>query len=129
MEDYIKKWMVEWVDMTSNTKYLELLKDADGWIEIEGIGRFKGLEIISEDHEDINEITFNFKYEVWDKSLLNTTVNVIPSEIKVNAIPSETKCTVKNCNELAIVDYNGCGDYVCAYHLKKLDKEFDDDYN
>jgi recombination protein RecA len=42
----------------------------DEWIEIEGVGRFKGLEIVSEEHQDINEITINLKYDVWDKNVL-----------------------------------------------------------
>ena len=43
---------------------------SDEWIEIEGIGRFKGLEIVSEEHQDINEITINLKYDEWDKNVL-----------------------------------------------------------
>jgi len=40
----------------------------DEWVEIEGIGRFKGLEIVSEESEDINQITINLTYDEWDKN-------------------------------------------------------------
>lgn len=43
---------------------------SDEWIEIEGIGKFKGLEIVSEQHDELNEITINLKYDVWDKNVL-----------------------------------------------------------
>lgn len=52
-----------------NTK-IHSMKKSDEWIEIEGIGRFKGLEIVSEEHQDVNEITINLKYDVWDKNVL-----------------------------------------------------------
>jgi len=71
MEDNIKKWMQEWVDRTSKVKYENSFNEkSEVWIEIEGIGIFKGLEIISEEHQDINEITINLKYDVWDKNVL-----------------------------------------------------------
>ena len=54
MEDNIKKWMQEWVDRTSQVKYENSFNEkSEEWIEIEGIGRFKGLEIISEEHLDV----------------------------------------------------------------------------
>jgi hypothetical protein len=58
MEDKIKKWMQEWVDRTSQVKYENSFNEkSDEWIEIEGIGRFKGLEIISEE-QGICEIPY-----------------------------------------------------------------------
>ena len=41
----------------------------DEWIEIEGIGRFKGLEIITEESDDISQITINLTYDEWDEKL------------------------------------------------------------
>ena len=71
MEDSIKKWIQEWVDRTSQVKYENSFNvNSDEWIEIEGIGRFKGLKIVSEEHQDISEITINLKYDVWDKNVL-----------------------------------------------------------
>jgi hypothetical protein len=68
MEDRIKKWMMEWVARTSQVKYERSFnEESDEWIEIEGVGRFKGLKIDTE-HSDTNEITINLKYDVWDKS-------------------------------------------------------------
>lgn len=44
----MKKWMQEWVDIISQVKYENSFNEkSDEGIEIEGIGRFKGLEIIS----------------------------------------------------------------------------------
>jgi len=74
MEDAIKKWMQDWVDRTLQVKHENLFNGkSDEWIEIEGLGRFKGLKIVSEEHQDItdiNEITINLKYDKWDKNLL-----------------------------------------------------------
>ena len=71
MENSVEKWMKEWVDRTSQVKYENSFNEnSDEWIEIEGIGRFKGLEIVSGEHQDINEITINLKYDVWDKNVL-----------------------------------------------------------
>jgi hypothetical protein len=71
MENSIEKWMKEWVNRTSQVKYENSFNEnSDEWIEIEGIGRFKGLDIVSEEHSDINEITINIKYDVWDKNIL-----------------------------------------------------------
>jgi hypothetical protein len=44
-------------------------------------------------------------------------------------IPEGTKCTAENCNEIAIGDYSGHGDYACAYHMKKWNREFEEDYD
>lgn len=64
MEDNIKRWMKEWVDRIHNKK-------SDEWIEIDSIGKFKGLGIVSvEQHDELNEITINLKYDVWDKNVL-----------------------------------------------------------
>lgn len=71
MEENIKRWMKEWVDRTSQVKYENSFnEESDEWIEIEGIGKFKGLEIVSEQHDELNEITINLKYDVWDKNVL-----------------------------------------------------------
>ena len=71
MEENIKRWMKEWVDRTSQVKYENSFNEkSDEWIEIEGIGKFKGLEIVSEQHDELNEITINLKYDVWDKNVL-----------------------------------------------------------
>jgi hypothetical protein len=35
-----------------------------------GIGKFKGLEIVSEQHDELNEIIINLKYDEWDKNVL-----------------------------------------------------------
>jgi hypothetical protein len=52
MENSVEKWMKEWVDRTSQVKYENSFNEnSDEWIEIEGIGRFKGLEIVSEEHK------------------------------------------------------------------------------
>lgn len=72
MEDYIRKWMQDWIDKTSQIKYENSFNEkSDEWIEIDKIGRFKGLEIVSEEHDDLNEITINLKYDVWDKNIEN----------------------------------------------------------
>jgi hypothetical protein len=64
----IYNWMKEWVDRTSQVKYENSFNEkSDEWIEIECIGRFKGLEIVTEDSEDISQITINLTYEEWEK--------------------------------------------------------------
>lgn len=37
-------------------------------------------------------------------------------------------CVEKNCRDKATKDYNGFKYYVCDYHYKKLNDEFDEDY-
>lgn len=66
MEDNIKKWLKEWVIKGLN---IPVNKTIDGWCDIEGIGKFKGLEIISEDRDSLNEVTINFKYDEWEKNI------------------------------------------------------------
>ncbi len=72
LEDASKiMWMKDWVDKTSQVKYENSFNEkSDEWIEIEGIGKFKGLKIVSEQHDELNEITINLKYDVWDKNVL-----------------------------------------------------------
>tara|TARA_B100001094_G_C18000227_1_gene704769 strand:+ start:265 stop:480 length:216 start_codon:yes stop_codon:yes gene_type:complete len=71
MEDSIKKWIQAWVDKTSQVKYENSFNEvSDEWVQIEGIGKFKGLEIVCEEHLDINEITIKFKYDEWNKNVL-----------------------------------------------------------
>jgi hypothetical protein len=53
--------------------YLEISKFMLTFVKnflIHLVGRFKGLEIVSEEHQDINEITINLKYDAWDKNVL-----------------------------------------------------------
>lgn len=38
------------------------------------------------------------------------------------------KCMEKNCSKFATTDYNGHKHYVCDYHDKKLNDEFDEEY-
>ena len=65
----VYNWMKEWVDRTSQIKYENSFNEkSDEWIEIENIGRFKGLEIVTEESEDVNQITINLTYNEWDKS-------------------------------------------------------------
>lgn len=62
-ENKVKKWLQEWVDSISQVKSENSFNEnGDEWFEIEGIGRFKGLEIVSKEHQDINEITVKLKY-------------------------------------------------------------------
>ena len=68
MDSQVYNWMKEWVDLTSQTKYENSFNEkSDEWIEIEGIGRFKGLKIVTDEHSDFHEITINLKYDEWDK--------------------------------------------------------------
>jgi hypothetical protein len=68
MKNNIEKWMKEWVDRASQVKCENSFNEkSDEWIDIEGVGRFKGLKIVSEEHQDINEITINLKYDKFDK--------------------------------------------------------------
>ncbi len=57
-ENKIKKSIQEWFDRISEVKYENSFNENSN----EWIGRFKGLEIISEEHQDINEITIKIKY-------------------------------------------------------------------
>jgi len=69
MSKEVYNWMKEWVDRTSQIKYENSFNEkSDEWIEIENIGRFKGLEIVTEESEDVNQITINLTYDEWDKS-------------------------------------------------------------
>ena len=49
-------------------------------------------------------------------------------ELPLGKMPEGTKCTAEKCNEPAIGDYNGCGCYACVRHMRKWDKEFEDNY-
>lgn len=63
----IEKWRQEWVDRTSTVKDENSFQEiSDEWIEVEGIGKFKGLKIVVEVNQDPNEITI-LKYDMWDK--------------------------------------------------------------
>jgi hypothetical protein len=63
--------MKKWIDSISQVKSENSFNEkSDEWIEIEGIGRFKGLEIISEEHQDINNNTIKLKSDVWNKNIL-----------------------------------------------------------
>lgn len=74
MKDSIEKWMTEWVRIISQANYENSFSEkSDEWVEIEGIGRFKGLEIVSEDHRDISNVTINLKYDVLDKNAVRLT--------------------------------------------------------
>jgi hypothetical protein len=69
-ENNTKKWMQDWVDIISQVKSENSFnKNSDEWIEIEGIGRFKGLKIITEEHQNISEITVKLKYDIWNKNI------------------------------------------------------------
>jgi hypothetical protein len=69
MSEEVYNWMKEWVDRTSQIKYENSFNEkSDEWIDIENIGRFKGLEIVTEESEDVNQITINLTYDEWDKS-------------------------------------------------------------
>ena len=69
-ENKMNKWMQEWVDIISQVKYENSFNEkSDEWIEIEGIGRFKGLKIITEEHQNISEITIKLKYDIWNKNI------------------------------------------------------------
>ena len=75
MDSQVYNWMKEWVDRTSQTKYENSFNEkSDEWIEIEGIGRFKGLEIVIDEQSDSHEITINLKYDEWDKFKQNKTI-------------------------------------------------------
>lgn len=70
MEDSVKKWMAEWVGLISQVKDEKSFNEvSDEWIEVDGIGRFKGLEVISEEYHDISEITITLKYDIWEKNI------------------------------------------------------------
>lgn len=47
--------------------------------------------------------------------------------VEVNRV-QEIKCTAIGCTEVSIGDYSGHGDYACAYHMRKWDDEFDEEY-
>lgn len=70
MQNKINNWVQEWIDKTSETKYENSFNEkSDEYVEIKGIGRFKGLKVVSEENQDINEITIKLKYDVWDKNI------------------------------------------------------------
>jgi len=51
------------------------------------------------------------------------------NRVLATGLPDGTKCTGHNCNNLAVGDYNGHGDYACEYHMRKWNEELDDDYS
>jgi len=62
----VYNWMKEWINYISKVKYENSFNEkSDEWIEIEGLGKFKGLKIIEETND--HNITINLNYEVWDK--------------------------------------------------------------
>ena len=44
-------------------------------------------------------------------------------------LPEGQICMEKNCKEPATVDYNGFGHWVCAYHDRKLNEYFEEEYS
>lgn len=55
----------------------------------------------------------------------------LKKQLSINGVSGSTlseKCTADRCEEPAIADYNGHGDFGCKYHLKKWEKEFEEDY-
>ena len=70
MDNSIYNWMREWVDRTSQVKFEDSFNEkSDEWIEIEGIGRFKGLEIVIGEQSDFHEIIINLKYDKWNRKI------------------------------------------------------------
>jgi len=84
MDARIEAWMLEWVDRTSEKKYENSFEEhSEEWLEIEGIGRFKGLKItshqpsivkvgsndgeITSKAEKKNEIIISLQYEEWNR--------------------------------------------------------------
>ena len=49
-----------------------------------------------------------------------------------NTLSAETTdhgiCKEQNCEDIATIDYNGNEHWVCKYHYKKLNNDFDEDY-
>ena len=57
------------VDITSQLKYENSFNEnSDEWTEIEGIGKFKGLKIVTDEDPFENEITIKLKFDKWDKN-------------------------------------------------------------
>jgi hypothetical protein len=71
----------------------------------------------------IKRLKLKYMNEISKEPQGNEANTLLPT-----GLPEGTKCTAENCNELAIGDYNGYGDYACAYHMRKWDKEFENDY-
>lgn len=51
-----------------------------------------------------------------------------PFDKIINSENSLGTCKERNCTNEAVTDYNGKGHFVCFYHDKKLNDEFDEDY-
>jgi hypothetical protein len=74
-------------------------------------------------HDDYNYTITNHEC-ASDEGFFDAHAVIIKEIPKV----SIQRCTAKNCNEPAVGDYNGHGDYACEYHMRKWDKEFEDEY-
>lgn len=61
------KWMQDWINQIAKSKLLNKEKN-DYWIEIEGIGKFKNLMVISDEQfntDTLNKVTINLDYDDW----------------------------------------------------------------
>jgi hypothetical protein len=69
MENGIYNWIQEWVDRTSKKTYENSFNEqSDEWVEIEGVGKFKGLRLKTGFDEDSKLITINFTYDKIEKT-------------------------------------------------------------
>jgi len=71
MDESINNWMKDWLKLSSKTEFDNSFNEnSDEWVVIDGVGKFKGLEIITENNDDISNITITLKYDIWDKNVL-----------------------------------------------------------
>ena len=80
------------------------------------------------------------RYTVFNLEILKTEKMLENIKPKNNEIMSKEdlrytfkikkgqKCTEKNCNELAVIDYNGFEAWACQRHYDRWTNEFEEDY-
>jgi hypothetical protein len=115
-----------------NTNYHQIVKmSKEEQIEMyKNVPLGKLIEMLIECNRLLDMYTIPIvSYSTTDVELLTNDILIEGNNIGINfKLPKGTLCTSKNCNQLAVADYNGHGDYGCEYHLRKWDEEFDNDY-
>lgn len=63
MENNLPKWLQDWVDKTSYKQYENSFNEkSDEWTIIDGVGKFKGLKILTDETSE-NEIIITLKFD------------------------------------------------------------------
>ena len=68
MEQKINQWIEDWIYKSSHIVYENQFNEkSTEWIEIENVGRFQGLYVISDFDKNNNKISITLKYDKFQE--------------------------------------------------------------